>query len=234
MRAAPTILTIVVALAGCGGGSESGTDGAEEQAAEHAATTFVDEDDCALATDAFLADSYPIASDPRAECDRDQTKGLQQGEYNVKSTVVDGDTATVVLSLDVGGTRTYGLVKEDDNWLVDTFSEDLVAQVASLGEPLRYQDSFEINGSPIEVRLDITVESFKGIETPDYYPLGAGNLLTEMKVRVKSESNDVFDLSVPDFELVDTKGRRYPASGNPTAFDPSLGNEVATLSPATR
>lgn len=231
MRAPLAVFTAVMVISGCGGGSDPATSDDEEQAATNAATTFVDKDDCALATDAFLSDSYALADDARAECERDRTKGLQRGEYSVKSSSVGEDKATVVLDLDIGGTRTFDLIKQGDRWLIDAFSEDLEAPVADLGKPLKYQESFEINGAPIDVRLEITVESLKNIEAPAYYPLGSNARLAEMKVRVNSDSSDSFDLSVPDFELVDTKGRRYPASGNPTAFDPSLGNEVATLAP---
>jgi hypothetical protein len=147
----------------------------------------------------------------------------------VVSTNIHGDNGTVVLKTDFATERRYAVVREGRKWLVDGEDEKVSVQRAKTGEPLRYAESFELDGEPIDARLTVTVLSVRVRQAPPYSLTKAGHHWLAMRVRVHSNSSDKLDISVENLQAVTPNGERYRGAGTP--FEPSLGNDVATLEP---
>jgi hypothetical protein len=214
-------------LVGCGGGA---SESEKKEAAQAAVQRWVDNDDCSAASDSYLESSYPDEPDPRAACSRDTLKGVRRGDYRVESVQIDGDSARVSLKLITGSTRTYSVVPQDDQWVVDDLDEEASQQQAKIGDPLYYLDSFELDGQPIDVRLTVTVLAIEPAQPPEFYPSHGGPWF-RAKVRVKSESSGPFYVGVSDFSLADQSGQQV--QGN-SAFEPPLARDSTNIATGDR
>ena len=105
--------------------------------------------------------------------------------------------------------RQYSVVRRDGEWLVDDFSEKVRAQRARVGETLRYQESFELDGQPIDARLATTVVRFEPAPGPPYVRAKAGHRWYRLEARVKSNSSGNLFVSAAAFKAIDAADRRY-------------------------
>jgi hypothetical protein len=204
-------LPCVLASLGCGGGAKSDgsksaasptaptNSAADERAARGVVQRWVDKDDCSAITDSYVESAFADSGgDPRTACENDETQGLRSGEYQVVSASVNGDSGAVVLKTNFATQRRYTVVREGKKWLIDGVTEKVSPQRADVGKPLRYVESFELNGEPIDARLTVTVLSLRVRQAPPYTPTKAGRHWLAMRVRIHSSSSDKPDISVED------------------------------------
>lgn len=237
MRLRLTVAPVFVAalLAGCGGSSEgesagSGDPQADAKAAQAAVQRFVDRNDCSVATDRLLEESYGGSGDESREaCKADPFEGLRADDYTVSSSEARGSRATVLLDADDGSIRRFTVVRKGDGWLVDNVTRKSPGQRVAFGKSLSYFDAYELNGEPLDVRLIITVLSLKPREAPRFTPTKAGHRWMAMRVRVRSESSGTLDIASSSFDAVTSDGSRYKGAGSP--FQPTLGNDVSSIAP---
>ena len=231
------LLLTVFAVAGLGGCGDSSprdasqrrpeTDpAADRAAAERAVHQWVDDDNCTTMSEKFAAEGFASAAEGRADCERHEDRGLRAGEYEItRTTMVSKDQARAELRLNEGGTRTYGLVREDGHWRIDTFAERFNGKV---GDTFTLKDSYEQNGTPVTVDVRVTLLAVRkpspSSQIPTRCPESAGF------VRASGREPQPVQLQPEHrrLQLVGDDGARYPSNG--AAFEPSLGNGGVDLS----
>jgi len=133
-RTLVAVLGPALLLIGCSGGHSKDADGAEEALEDYFhALANGDDDACDMETDKYREESNE-AWEEGIDCpDRvKQAQGfleafevdLDDAEFDAE---VDGDKAIVQASYDDGTEETYGLVYDDDRWLVDSEGGDVDA-----------------------------------------------------------------------------------------------------------
>jgi hypothetical protein len=236
-------LTTVTTLSACGGG---GTEQVEKKspttttkanakpspeedasAAAMVAQNYTDDDDCSLMSDRYAADGFSSPEEGRQACNDDTDPGLRAGEYRVSGSSVSGDRATVKFDVNTGGTRTLTLTRGGrEGWQIDNVE---VSQRGKVGDTFTLYDSYEQNGTPVDVNLRITVLSVRShVQGPPYYPIKSNERWVRARIRIKSRTKQTFSQSTDDFKLIDATGQRYSSDGG--AFQPSLGNGGVSLS----
>lgn len=125
------MLAPALLLMGCSGGHSQDADGAEEALEDYfQALSNGDDDACDMETDRYREESNEFWEEG-IDCPEriEQAQAflealdvdLDDAEFDAE---VDGDEATVQASYDDGTEETYGLVYEDDRWLVDSEGGD--------------------------------------------------------------------------------------------------------------
>jgi len=133
-RGLAAVVVPALLLMGCGGGHSKDADGAEEALEDYFhALANGDDDACDMETERYREESNE-AWEEGIDCpDRvKQAQGfleafdvdLDDAEFAAD---VDGDEAIVQVSYDDGTDETYGLVYDDDRWLVDSEGGDVDA-----------------------------------------------------------------------------------------------------------
>ena len=109
----------------CGGDGDSDEDQIKDVINE--AVTTTDTSACTdLVTENFVETTYGEADDPQAACEQDVEDSTNDPDsLDFESIEVDGDSATTDVTFNGGEndgrTATIGLVKEGDDWKVDSF-----------------------------------------------------------------------------------------------------------------
>ena len=129
-----TVLAPALLLVGCGGGHSKDADGAEEALEEYFhALSNGDDDACDLETERYREEAnefWEEGIDCPARIKHMQgllealEVDLDDAEFDAQ---VDGDKATVHASYGDDTEETYGLVYDDDRWLVDSEGGDVAA-----------------------------------------------------------------------------------------------------------
>ncbi|WP_322937864.1 nuclear transport factor 2 family protein [Nocardioides bizhenqiangii] len=129
-RGLAALVAPALLLMGCSGGYSKDADGAEEALEDYFHELANGDDDaCDMETKRYREESNEFWEEGIDCPDRvKQAQGfmdafevdLEDAEFDAE---VDGDKATVQVSYDDGEEETYGLVYEDDRWLVDSEGE---------------------------------------------------------------------------------------------------------------
>lgn len=231
-----TITTLtLLALAGCGD-TETKKPQAQhvapndKQAAIKATQTLIDNDDCNLLSDEFLAASYDATgAEGRALCKDDNAPGKIAGDYKVGDVTIKDDKATVTLNLTPAGKSTVMLTKANNKWLVDDIVDNLNVKV---GQTIRYITAYLLNDAPTDIRADITIKKIDetppltnddtaGLDKPGYRWVG-------VEVQVINRGRDTVTINTQDFYLVDNEGGRYKTEYG--LLKPELGSDTADVS----
>lgn len=239
-----TIVAAAVLVAACGGGDSddngSGAGSSDDPKAARAEVEsvlrqWIDKDDCSLMSDRYAAEGFASAEEGVKACE-EEGPGLRAGEYTIRNVEVRNRSAVATLAVEPGGERIYELVKGGAmGWEIDGVSRRFRGTV---GDSFQYVDAYEINGEPVTVDAVLTVLSVKDRARPNvskHLLAGIerrGRRWVRVRVRVKSDGRDSFDLSTSDFKLVDSNGQRYEPDFQ--AFEPALGQGTLNLSQGDR
>lgn len=172
-----------------------------------------------MLTDDYAATWGSSPEDGRAECETDDYKGLQKGQYTVGKVEVKASSATVQLELKPAGERTFKLVRTGDDWRVDSMDERYEGTV---GDTFPLRASYTENDVPVEEDLRFKVLAVRDPAPKPRYSTGdRGKRYVRARIKITSNGPDIGTHSIDQFQLVDTAGRRYTARAD---YEPSLGN----------
>lgn len=115
-------------------GTTAADGGDDEKNVRDTISTYLEDNDCRTLTDSYLSELFNQApSNAKQACAQavSDAKGLSPSDYTIDNVSVSGTSATADVEASGGSQATYKLVKEGDDWKIDSIRGEVSGAMAA-------------------------------------------------------------------------------------------------------